>query len=157
MLSFFIFKRYIKIFFYCLIGNLFRNNYLISKHEISEYAGELIKSLIIEFLEFIRSARKSVFVLPKRSQIILGGCPFKFEMSKKSASNFTIVNLFCFAYCQISISEKFSIPSCLTCFAGGKLEVIFEIILKEIFWSNNKLTMQFEFYALCLQHKQDKP
>lgn len=95
-----------------------------------------MKSFIIALLELIMSARKSVLVLPKRNQIIFGGCPLKFDISKKSASNVTIVNLFCFAYSHISISEKFSIPSCLTCFAVGKLEAILEIILNEIFWSN---------------------
>jgi hypothetical protein len=69
--------------------------YLISKQEISEYAVELVKSFMIELLEFIISARKSVLVLPKRNQIIFGGCPLKFDKSKKSASNVTIVKLFC--------------------------------------------------------------
>ena len=116
-----------------------------------------MNSLIIELFEFIIFARKSVLVLPKRNQTIFGGCPLKLDKSKKSASKVTIVSLFCFAYCHISISEKFSIPSCLTCFAVGKLETILETILKEIFWSNNKLTMQFEFYVLYLRHKQDRP
>jgi hypothetical protein len=60
---------------------------------------------MIAFLEFIISAKKSVFVLPKRNQIIFGGCPLKFDKSKKSASKVTIVNLFSLAYFHISTSE----------------------------------------------------
>ena len=56
---------------------------------------------MIELLEFIISAKKTVLVLPKRNQTIFGGCPLKLNKSKKSASNVTIVSLFCFAYCHI--------------------------------------------------------
>ena len=66
---------------------------------------EFIKSVMIVFLAFIIFARKSVFVFPKRNQIIFGGWPLKLDKSKKSASKVTIVNLFSLAYFHISTSE----------------------------------------------------
>ncbi len=40
-----------------------------------------MKSLMIEFREFMVLAIKSVFVLPKRNQMIFGGNPLKLDKS----------------------------------------------------------------------------
>ena len=55
-----------------------------------------------------------VVVLPNLNQMILGGWPFRVEISMKSASKVTIQKSCFLAYCQISISVAFSRPDTLT-------------------------------------------
>jgi len=66
-----------------------------------------------------------VVIFPVLNQMILGGHPFMFAISEKSASKVTIIKSLILAKSQISISGASSNLNSLMCFELGKMELIF--------------------------------